>query len=216
MLWRWILLGLILLIALLCLTRAGVLVTLGDALTVDVKLGLFRFRVVPGKPKKKKPNKEEKRGEEGAGEKRSVPKPHSEDIRDAVRTLLPPLKRALHRTRRGIRIAPLRLALTLGGREDPAAAAKLYGEINAGIWAGMPPLERVLDIPDPRIHTEVDFQAERTRVEGTVGVTIRIGTVLAVGFGTAIPALRWFLRFLKRQRKRKSMPAPEESGAGAA
>lgn len=216
MVWRWILGVLVLLIALLCWTRAGALITLGDALAVDVKVGLFRFRVVPGKPKKKKPKKEEQAVGEGAEKKSSVPKPSLEDIRDAARTLLPPLKRALHRTRRGIRIHPLCLALILGGREDPAAAANLYGEINACIWTGMPPLEQLLDIPDPRIHVEVDFEAEQTRVEGTVGVTIRIGTVLAVGFGIAVPALRWFLRFLKRHRTRKSTPVPEESGAGAA
>lgn len=217
MVWRWILLGLILLIALLCWTRAGALVTLGDTVCVDVKVGLFRFQVVPGRvkaPKKKKPKKEE--ADTGEGKKKSIPKPTLEDIRDAVRTLAPPLKRALRRTRRGIRVAPLRLSLTLGGQEDPAAAASLYGEINAGIWSGMPVLERLLDIPDPQLHTEVDFMAERTQVEGTVGVTIRIGTVLAVGFGIAIPALRWFLRFTRRHRKKKSLPAPEESGAGAA
>lgn len=214
MVWRWILGVLVLLIALLCWTRAGALVTLGDAVTVDVRVGLFRFRAVPGRPKEKKPKKEKKDAEVGAEKKSSVPRPGLEDIRDAARTLLPPLRRALRRTRRGIRISPLRLALTLGGQEDPAAAAKLYGELNAAIWTGMPPLEQVLDIPDPQLHTEVDFEAERTRAEGTVGITIRIGTLLAVGFGIAVPALRWFLRFLRRHRK--SAPVAEESGAGAA
>lgn len=214
MVWRWILGVLVLLIALLCWTRAGALVTLGDTVTVDVRVGLFRFRAVPGRPKEKKPKKEKKDAEVGAEKKSSVPRPGLEDIRDASRTLLPPLRRALRRTRRGIRISPLRLALTLGGQEDPAAAAKLYGELNAAIWTGMPPLEQVLDIPDPQLHTEVDFEAERTRAEGTVGITIRIGTLLAVGFGIAVPALRWFLRFLRRHRK--SAPVAEESGAGAA
>lgn len=216
MAWRWILGVLFLLVLLLCRTRAGVLVTLGDAVTVDVKAGLFRFRVFPGK--KKPPGRKKSKGKPDAGgngeKKRSIPKPSLEDIRDAVRTLAPPLKKALHRTRRGIRIAPLRLSLTVGGRADPAAAAELYGELNAAVWTGMPVLERLLDIPDPRIHSEVNFEAEGTQVKGTVGISIRVGTVLAVGFGIAVPALRWFLRYTRGHRKKG--PAPEESGARAA
>lgn len=217
MVWRWVLGILVLLILLLCWTRAGVLVTLGEALRVDVKLGWLRFQIVPGKekpPGKKKKEKEPPKEESGQGkEKKSFPKPALSDIQDALRTLLPPLKKALRRTRRGIRIHPLRLSLVIGGQEDPAAAAKLYGEINAGIWAGMPPLEHLLDIPDPRIHTEVDFDAERTWTEGTLGVTIRIGTALAVGAGIAVPALRWLLRYMRRQRKKKPLPAPEKARA---
>lgn len=217
MVWRWVLGILALLGLLLCWTRAGVLVTLGDALRVDVKLGLLRFQVVPGKEKKKKPPKKKPEEEDGeasgeAGEK-SRSKPSLEEIRDAVRTLSPPLKRALGRTRRGIRIQPLRLSLILGGKEDPAAAAKLYGELNAALWAGMPQLERLLDIPDPRIHMEVDFDGEGNRAEGTVGVTIRIGTALAVGFGIGVPALWWLLRYMRGHRKKKPRPLPEMSGA---
>ena len=218
MVWRWVLGIIVLLIALLCWTRVGALVTLGDETTVDVKVGLLHIQLVPGKeraPRRKKPKTEAPESGTAGEKKRS--KPTLEDIRDAVDTLLPPLKRALHRTRRGIRVAPMRLTLTVGGQEDPAAAAKLYGEINAGIWVWMPPLEQFLNIPDPQIHTEVDFQAEKTQVEGTLGVTIRIGTLLAVGAGIAIPALRWFLRFTKRHRETKQpLPAPEKSGAGAA
>lgn len=216
MVWRWILGVLFLLVLLLCRTRAGVLVTLGDAVTVDVKAGLFRFRIFPGK--KKPPGRKKPKGKPDAGgngeKKRSIPKPSLEDIRDAVRTLAPPLKKALRRTRRGIRIAPLRLSLTVGGRADPAAAAELYGELNAAVWTGMPVLERLLDIPNPRIHSEVNFEAEGTQVKGTVGISIRVGTALAVGFGIAVPALRWFLRYTRGHRKKG--PAPEESGARAA
>ena len=109
---------------------------------------------------------------------------------------------------------PLRLSLILGGREDPAAAAKLYGELNAAVWAGMPQLERLLDIPDPRIHIEVDFDTEESRTEGTVGAAIRIGTALAVGFGIGIPALRWLLHYMRRHRKEeKQRPAPAATGS---
>lgn len=213
MVWRWVLGVLILLILLLCRMRVGVLATLKSAVRVDVKLGWLRFRVVPGKAGKKRPQKGKKEVSAGEGEEKKKSRISLSDIQDAVRTLAPPLKKALGRTRRGIRVDPLELSLTVGGREDPAAAAKLYGEINAAVWAGMPTLERLLDIPDPGIHTELDFDAERTRAEGTAGISIRVGTALAVGFGIAIPALRWFLRYMKQHRKKKLRPAPETSGA---
>lgn len=215
MIWRWILGILALLILLLCWTRAGVLVTLEDAVRVDVKLGWLRIQIVPGKKKAtkaKKPKKATEKNAEGKEKKRSFSKPAFADIQDALKTLGPPLKKALGRTRRGIRIDPLRLSLAIGGREDPAAAAKLYGEINAAVWAGMPMLEQMLDIPDARIHTETDFDMEETRAEGTLGVTLRIGTVLVIGVGIAVPTLRWFLRYMRKHRK-KQLPAPEKARA---
>lgn len=220
MIWRWILCILILLIVLLCRTRAGVLVVFDGVPTVDVRLGVFRFRVFPGKEQQtKKQRRKRKEPAVGNGEgekpkKASFPKPSAADIKDAVKTLAPPLRRALARTRRGIRVDPLHLSLKIGGSGDPAASAILYGEINAGVWAVMPALEQLLDIPDPRIHTEVDFDAAGIRPQGEAGVSIRVGTALAVGFGIAFPALRWLLAYLGKSRKQRR-PAPEAPGAGA-
>ena len=60
-------------------------------------------------------------------------------------------------------------------------------------------LEQLPVSPAPYIHVGIDFDAPQTAVEGELGVSIRIGTLLAVGLGTGIPALRWFLRFRKKQ-----------------
>ena len=208
----WILGILVLLLIWLCLTRVGAQVTLsGGSVVVDVKFGLFRFQVFPRK-KKSNPSKEEtaekpKTAKEKQ-EKQPMPKPSLADIRDAVRTLWPPLKRALDRTRRGIRIHPLTISLILGGADDPAAAAEQYGYLQAAIWTGMPALEKVLDIPEPSIHTGIDFDAPKPLIDGSVGITARIGTLLGVGLGIAIPALRWFLRFRKKA-KQQTTPAPQ-------
>ena len=208
----WILGILVLLLVWLCLTRVGARVAMsGGSTVVDVKFGLFRFRVFPGK-KKEKTSKEQaaeksKKPKEKK-EKQPLPKPSLADIKDAVRTLWPPLKQALDRTRRGIRIHPLTISLILGGADDPAAAAEQYGYLQAAIWTGMPALEKVLDIPDPQIHTDIDFDAPKPLIQGTVGVTARIGILLGVGLGVAIPALRWFLRFRKKA-KQQTTPAPQ-------
>ena len=196
------------LILLLCLTRVGAQVVLKDgSATVDVKVSLFRIRVYPGKEKKEKePKKEKKPGKDG--KKKSLPKFELEDIKDAVKTLWPPLRRALNRTRRGLRIAPLDLSLTLGGLEDPAKTAELYGWLHTGMWSAMPALEELIDIPDPHLHIGVNFNAEQTALEGEIGITARIGTLLAAGLGIGIPAVRWFLRYQKKQKQQKPAAQP--------
>lgn len=203
-LWLWILLAVALLLVLLCWTRAGVWAAFdGEVFRLDVKIGLLRLHILPAKPKKPKAEKKKK---EKPKKKPKKEKPKRtiafEDIKDALQTLLPALGRALRRIGRGIRFKPLRLSLVLGGREDPAASAQLYGELQAAVWGGMPQMERLVDVRDPYIHTDVDFTALSTAAEGEVGVTFRIGTLIAVAAGLAIPALRWFLRWRKRSKAR--------------
>lgn len=208
----WILGILLALLVLLCLTRVGVHALFGDALALDAKIGPFRIHILPGKKQDKKREKrakepkEAEKSEEKAEKKPCFPKPSMADIREAVSVLWPPLKRALNRTRRGARIHPMDLCVTLGGQEDPAAAAQLYGEAHAGVWAVMPVLERLLVIPEPHIHIGIDFNASETKVEGELGVTARVGTLLAVGATVAFPALKWFLRYRKKQKKQPPEP----------
>ena len=208
----WILGILLALLVLLCLTRVGVHALFGDALALDAKIGPFRIHILPGKKQDKKREKrakepkEAEKSEEKAEKKPCFPKPSMADIREAVSVLWPPLKRALNRTRRGVRIHPMDLCVTLGGQEDPAAAAQLYEEAHAGVWAVMPVLERLLVIPEPHIHIGIDFNASETKVEGELGVTARVGTLLAVGATVAFPALKWFLRYRKKQKKQPPEP----------
>jgi hypothetical protein len=213
-----VLLGLLLL---LCLLRVGVLVTFGQPATAHLLIGPVRVQVAPADPNRKKPKKEKKKPEKPkkeAGRGKEFPKPTLEDIRSAYETLWPPMKKALRRTRRDIRIAPLQLSLVIGGREDPAGAAELYGYLSAGVWTVMPALEELLVIPAPSIHLEPDFDRADNLLEGRVGLSVRIGTLLAVGLQVGFPALKWVLRYLKKHRKnteRKGTPecAPTESAA---
>ena len=218
----WILGVLAALIVLLCLTRVGVHAVFrgGDAV-IRARFGPFRFRVYPpkekktksDKPKKEKKEKKQKPPKEKPKGEKKKPKIGLEDIKDAVRTLWLPLKRALGRTRRGIRVDPLDLSVTVGGGEDPAAAAELYGYLHAGVWTGMPVLERLLVIPDPHIHIGIDFDRAQTEASGEAGISIRIGTLLGVGLGVGIPALKWFLRFQKKQKQQSAVPEKEAPAA---
>lgn len=214
MLLLWILLAIVLVLALLCMTRVGVWAAFsGNNLRLDAKIGLLRVHILPAKPKKSKAErvkrgKKRSRKEPPEKQEKSKPSFNREDVRDALRTMLPPLKRALRRTRKGVRFHPLRLSLVLGGQEDPAAAAQLCGGLQAAVWTGMPVLETLADIPAPYVHMDVDFAAAAPVIELEAGVTFRIGTLIAIGFGLAFPALRWFLRFRKRAMDRS--PALEE------
>lgn len=221
---RWALLAAALLVILLLWTRVGVWAAFdAGGVRLDVKVGLLRLHILPGRPKKpegaEKPKKEKKpkkpKPQPPEGEGPSLRPIAWEDIRDALHTVLPALGRALRRIGRGVRIKPLRLSLVLGGLEDPAAAAQLYGELHAAVWGGMPHLEALVDVRDPYIRVDVDYLSPSAVVEGEAGVTFRIGTLLCVGFGVAVPGLKWFLRWRKR-RKAQGKMEPEETKKSAA
>ena len=163
-----------------------------------------------GNQKNGKPKKEPKDLAEAA---KKIPKPKLEDLQDAARTLWPAAKKALRRTRRGIRVDPLRLSATLGGAEDPAAAAELYGGLHALVWTGMPALEKLVVIRDPGIHLGIDFDAQETRAEGELGISIRLGTLIAVGTQLAVPAIGWLRRFMKRRRMPPASKAADNKAA---
>ena len=207
--WLWIILGIIAVFWLIGRIRLGVHVALqANSPTVTAKIGPFGVQLFPAKkkkdksPKEKKPKKATKKTSEtnaAEKEKKKLPKITLEDIRSAIDALWPPLKRALGRTRRSIRIRPLDLSITVGGAKDPASAAELCGYIHMGVWTGMPALEQLLVIPDPHIHVGIDFDAPDTRLDGEAGISIRVGTLVAVALGVGIPALKWFMKFQKKQ-----------------
>ncbi|MDY3282368.1 hypothetical protein [Dysosmobacter sp.] len=203
----WVLGILLGLLVLVCLLRVGAVVSYDGTLTVRAAVGPFRFQAVPGKepkkekPKRKKPEQEPAPEKTKEKKKPAFPRPDRSDIRSAVSELWPPLKRALGRTRRGIRIAPLEVSVVLGGRDDPAKAAENYGYANAAVWSAMPALEQLLDIPHPHIHIGMDFEQGQDCFGVRAGVTIRVGTLLAVGLQIGIPALKWYLRFRKRHKQ---------------
>ena len=112
------------------------------------------------------------------------------------------------RVRWGIRIDPLALSFTLGGQEEPDKTAELYGYLHTGMWTVMPVLEEGLDIPDPHIHIGIDFTTAQTAVEGELGLTARIGTLLRAGLTIGIPALRWFLKYRKKMKQQTPAKQP--------
>ena len=72
---------------------------------------------------------------------------------------------------------------------------------------------RLLVIPAPHIHIGIDFDHAKTETFGEAGISIRIGTLLGVGLGVGIPALKWFLRFQKKQKQQSAVPEKEAPAA---
>lgn len=217
----WWILGtlgvLVLLFILLCFLWVSVRADLSaETQVVHVKIGPVRFRIYPAKQKEKKSKKQARKAEKSAQtgktekKKNSLPKFKLRDIKDAVRTLWPPLKLALERTRKGVRIHPLDLSLTLGGLKDPGEAGKLYAYLHAGMWTAMPLLEKIVDIPDPHLHVGLDFGEAQNVIEGEAALKAHVGTLLRAALTVGIPALKWYRRWKKQANVTATGPKVSE------
>lgn len=218
MIWLWILGILVVFLTLFCLVPIGVRILFGKPILAKVTIGPIRIQIAPSKSKKKKKTSLEKakKNEKPHAflEKlKNTVRPSLRTLKSAYHTLKPPVKRAIKKTLHGIKIDPLLVSVTLGGKEDPAQTAEIYGIAESVIWTVMPTLEQIMKIPHPKIHLGVNFDTEKTDVQGEIGVSIRIGTLIAVGIEIGIPTLCWLLKHrkeLKKQRKetndRKTAP----------
>lgn len=200
--------GIVLLVCLLIsFLRLGVVSELGDELRVRLRIGSVTLTILPKKEKKKQKPPKAAAKKPAAAKKHSLPKPTFAELRTIVRTATQVLGRTLRRTCKRTRIDPLELCVTFAG--DPAEAAKNYGYANAAVWSVMPHLEELFYIPAPSVTLRMDFQAEKTRVEGTVGATLRVCDLLAIALTLALPLGKWFLAF-KRAHAQDVPSAPPE------
>ena len=213
----WVLAVLALLVLAVCLLPVGARAVFTErSVTVTAFVGPIRFQVYPEREKTATETPqaaEQAQAPQDRGKKRALPPLRA--LREAARLLWPPLRRALERTRRGMRVTPLTLSVTLGGARDPAETAELYGWLHGAVWGGMPVLEQLLVIPDPRIHIGMEFDSPEPRLEGSVGIRARVGTLLTAGLGVAVPVLRWLSQMEKRNRDRKA-GTPSEGARSAA
>ena len=212
----WILGILLLLILVLLLLRVGVRLQFGEELRVTAIAGPIRLQLVPepekkkpDKPKKEKAPKKKKKKMPEDGEKKKSLGRTFRDIRSALPALWESLKRGLRKTRQRLRIDPMHLSVCFGG-DDPAQVAELYGWANTAMWTVMPEMERLTRMPDPHIHLETDFTASETHISGEVGLSFRIGDLLAIGFAFAGPALRWYRTFRKEKSEQEKKAAREK------
>lgn len=217
----WIILGVIaaLIVVILCL-RVGVTVSFGEELRVTAQIGPKTLSIIPApekKPKKAKPQEKKPPAEKKSSKEKKKLDLHLtfDDIRGALRAVWQSLQRTLRRIGQRIRIDPMDVSIVLGD-ENPANTAEWYGWVNTAVWTVMPRLEEWLHMPRPHVHMAMDFNAVETKVSGTVGVSFRIGDLLAIGFAAAGPLLRFGIPFLKKQKAIKREEARKAAQQTAA
>lgn len=196
----------LLVLLLLSLLRLGVIVDFGGALRVRVRVGAIKVTVIPKRERKKKSKKADKKPKAPAAQrkKRALPKLTLTELRELATVALDALGRTMRRTCRRTRIDPLEVCVRFAG--DPADAARSYGYASAVVWSVMPRLEELFYIPTPSITLRMDMEAERTRGEGTVGVTLRVCDLVAIAVTLALPLGRWLMRY---KRAHANDPAPQ-------
>ena len=210
-----ILIAFAVLICLLLLLRIGVSVLLEESgPIVRVAAGPLRIRVFPraeGAPpahgkKKKKPKKKE----DAEKKKKPALRPGIPDLIEAAKQILPGVFRMIGRFFKSIRIDPMMLSIAFSGLSDPADTALLCGRVQELIWTLCPLLEKAVDLPDPHIHTGIDFLAEKPLITGRVDVTARVGALLGAALCALVPAIKWYLAWRRRAKREQKAALQNE------
>ena len=175
-----------------------------------VRLGRFRIRILPAKPKEEKPKKQKKpkQKKEPSKPKKEKP-PLPEKIGGALeyaQALLPVALEAAGGMWKGLRVDTLELELTAGG-PDPADAAMLYGQANAALGALWRPLTKAFHVKDGAARVRLDFDAPGTTVYGQASLSIKIGTVTRIGLRAGVKALFGALAARKRLKTKQRKAA---------
>ena len=143
-----------------------------------LRLGRFRIKILPMKPRAERPAKPRKAKKPKQPEPEKPPVPLPEKLGGALeyaKALLPVALEAAGGMWRGLRVDVLELELTAGG-SDPADAAMLYGYANAALGGLWFPLTTAFRVKDGAARVKLDFDAPGMTVYGTAELSIKIGT----------------------------------------
>lgn len=212
----WCILGAIaLLIMIVLLLRVGVLVSLTDTLTVLLRIGPATIPLYPAVEKKEKPTpKKAKAATETTPKKKKKLSLDitRQDVQEALKAVWQALEGVLQPIGRRIRITPCEVSVVVGG-PWPDKVAEQYGLVSAAVWTVMPRLEQLIHIRDPYIHLDVDFNAPATNVEGQLGLYLRVGDLIAIAFAAAVPMLKFYFPFRRRQKARQAAAKTPQQAA---
>ena len=162
-----------------------------------IRVGLFRFRVFPGKEKGDKKERKKKPKKEKPPKEEEEPKSKMGGPIELVKAFLPLVCEAAGELKRRIRIDALRLDYTAGGR-DAAQTAMAFGGSNAAIGMILPLFQQNFDLKEYRVRTAIDFNAKGATIYVYAAFSARLGQLVSFG-------IRFGWKFLMAYRKQKNM-----------
>ncbi len=171
-----------------------------DGPLVNLVIGPVKIILFPGK-KKEKTQKEEK--EKPKKESKGSPgKKKTKKKGGSIQDFLPLVEKVLDfldAFRRKLRVNHLEMKLILAG-SDPSDLAENYGKAWAALGNMMPLLENVFVIKKRDLEVECDFLADSTLITARLDITITVGRVLSLLIVQGIPALKEFLKLMKKRK----------------
>ena len=223
----WIILGvLVALIVGFNLIPVGVdLSLIDDKLRLAAKADGLRIQLIPKPPakekkpkkekkkkeKKPKPPKEEKPAEEK--EKKGLPLGLTlDDVFEIVKKVLQRLNRFKHQ----FVVDNFMLHFT-ASELDPYYTAMTYVYVNEALCILAPMCRRSFKVKKSDVQTDLDFMANRFRLDFALEMSIRIGQIVGLVFGIVFAAVGVVLKARRRQKKEqkklKKLSPPEEGAA---
>lgn len=188
---------------LISLIRIGGRVSYGEAgLSASALVGPFKVRLLPGRPKKKKPEKPQKEKPLAAEKHKKEPEEGKSGALSRLMQLLPVVGQACGALKRKIRIDDLELELIWGGT-DPAAAALGYGRANAALGMLWPILDHNFKVKRHAVQISLDYGRGEPGVELRAAVTLTVGQAAALGLRYGTKALAVWIKSGRTPRKKQ-------------
>lgn len=208
-----IILGIIaVIIALIMLIPIGADVAYeGGELRLSAKIAGVLLQLLPKEPEdeskpkeEKKPKKEKKPKESESGEAKPKKKLSLDFTFDEIMALLKKVLGAFGKFGRKFRVDRFLLDYTAAG-DDPYQTAVVFGQVNAALNILAPICSQRFDVDDLYVHTDVDFTAEKTKLDFGIALTVRIGAIFHMVFSILFGALGILIKNKFRHFKEKLM-----------
>lgn len=173
-----------------------------DGPLVNLLIGPVKILLFPGKKKESKEKKEKPKKAKKSEKETSSSKKKTKKKGGSIQDFLPLVDKVLDfldAFRRKLRVDHLEMKLVLGGG-DPCDMAVNYGKAWAALGNLMPLLNRAFVIKKRDLEVECDFLADATVITARLDLTITVGRVLSLLVVQGIPALREFLKLMKKRK----------------
>ncbi|MBO5727714.1 MAG: DUF2953 domain-containing protein [Oscillospiraceae bacterium] len=184
----WIALGVAAALLLLGQLRVGCVAHYSqEGFGLSVRLGAVRVKLLPAKPREKKPKKKTK-----APPTQTEKRPIGGVVTTLVE-LLPAVLDAVKALFCRLRADKLELLLTVS-LPDPADTAIRYGQANALLASLWTPLTQVLEVEDGHARVEMDYEGERTHIYLYVSLYLKLYQLVALAAVLGWRALRVLMK----------------------